>query len=128
MFVELPLDRTSKIAVRTLTNLKLVFQNHSNPLNKIPGPWYARWTNLRLKFAVVSGRRIHYVHSLHERHGPIVRISPVEVAVADPELVQEIHKQGSGFKSLIGTSSLQLILDNRFSPCPIKKSMLQDGK
>jgi hypothetical protein len=35
---------------------------------------------------------------------------------------------GQALKSLIGTSSSHLILDNRFSPCPIKKSMLQDGK
>jgi cytochrome P450 len=27
-----------------------------------------------------------------------VRISPSEVAVADPEFVQQVHKQGSGFK------------------------------
>jgi cytochrome P450 len=53
---------------------------------------------MRLKLAVVTGRRIHYVHSLHERFGPVVRISPYEVAVADPDLVQQVHKQGSAFK------------------------------
>jgi hypothetical protein len=45
----------------------------------------------------VTGRRIHYIHSLHEHYGPIVRISPSEIAVADLELVQQIHCQGSGF-------------------------------
>ncbi|KAF9869419.1 cytochrome P450 [Colletotrichum karsti] len=40
---------------------------------------------------------MHYVHSLHHRYGPIVRISPTEVAVADPEGFNAIHKIGSGF-------------------------------
>lgn len=40
---------------------------------------------------------MHYVHALHHRHGPIVRISPNEVAVADPEGFAAIHKIGAGF-------------------------------
>lgn len=40
---------------------------------------------------------MHYVHSLHHRYGPVVRISPLEVAVADPEGFAAIHKIGAGF-------------------------------
>lgn len=40
---------------------------------------------------------MHYVHSLHLQYGPIVRISPTDVAVADPESFTAIHKIGSGF-------------------------------
>lgn len=45
----------------------------------------------------MSGCRIHYVHALHSRYGPIVRISPFQVAVADPEGFTAIHRIGSGF-------------------------------
>ncbi|KAI7161010.1 cytochrome P450 monooxygenase-like protein [Hortaea werneckii] len=77
--------------------LRVLRQGLTNPLNKVPGPWYARWTNLPLKRAVVGGRRIHYVHALHEKYGPYVRISPNEVAVNDPKDFKQIHSIGSGF-------------------------------
>lgn len=66
-------------------------------LRKIPGPQIAQWTNLRLKFAVLSGNRIHYIHDLHKQYGPIVRISPDEIAVADMDATKAIHKINSGF-------------------------------
>ncbi len=37
------------------------------------------------------------MHSLHQRYGPIVRIGPLEVDVADPFAAREIHRMGSGF-------------------------------
>ncbi|KAI6843928.1 cytochrome P450 monooxygenase [Hortaea werneckii] len=69
----------------------------TSPLNKVPGPWHARWTNIPLKLAVVAGRRIHYVHTLHEKYGSYVRISPNEVAVNDPRGFKQVHGIGSGF-------------------------------
>ncbi|OCL06375.1 cytochrome P450 [Glonium stellatum] len=68
-----------------------------DPLRNIPGPWYARFTNLRLKLAVVTGTRIYYVHSIHELYGQVVRISPNEVAVNDVHAFKQIHRVGSGF-------------------------------
>ena len=69
----------------------------SSPLRHIPGPWYTHFTHLILKYHVVTGNRIHYIHALHAQYGPIVRISPHEVAISDPESVSAIHKIGSGF-------------------------------
>ncbi|KAJ0319110.1 hypothetical protein COL5a_010324 [Colletotrichum fioriniae] len=40
---------------------------------------------------------MYYVHALHVSHGPIVRISPHEVAVADPAGFTAIHRIGGGF-------------------------------
>lgn len=39
------------------------------PLWRIPGPWYAPWTNLWLKVQVIRGHRCQYIHSLHARYG-----------------------------------------------------------
>ncbi|RGP79424.1 hypothetical protein FLONG3_2479 [Fusarium longipes] len=69
----------------------------SSPLRRLPGPWYTHFTHLVLKFHVVTGNRIHYVHSLHQRYGPVVRLSPHEVSVSDLESVSAIHKIGAGF-------------------------------
>lgn len=67
------------------------------PLRKIPGPWHAHLTNARLKLAVITGNRVHYVQYLHTLYGPIVRISPTEIAVNDVSAFREIHRVGSGF-------------------------------
>ncbi|RBR06497.1 uncharacterized protein FIESC28_11043 [Fusarium coffeatum] len=69
----------------------------SSPLRHIPGPWYTHITHLILKYHVVIGNRIHYIHALHNHYGPIVRISPQEVAISDPDSVSAIHKIGAGF-------------------------------
>ncbi|KAI7270789.1 cytochrome P450 monooxygenase-like protein [Hortaea werneckii] len=83
--------------VSSIVILRILRLRLTNPLNKVPGPWYAQWTNLPLKLAVVGGRRIHYVHALHKKHGPYVRISPNEIAVNDPKGFKQIHGIGSGF-------------------------------
>jgi cytochrome P450 len=66
-------------------------------LSSIPGPWYSRFTHLILKFYIITGRRIHYVDSLHQKYGSVVRIAPNEVAVSDLEGFANIHKIGGGF-------------------------------
>lgn len=67
----------------------------SSPLRHIPGPWYSNITNLALKRAVIGGRRIFYIDSLHQQYGAVVRISPTEVAVSDVEGFKQIHAVSS---------------------------------
>ncbi|KAL3594392.1 hypothetical protein FPOAC2_08705 [Fusarium poae] len=69
----------------------------SSPLRRLPGPWYTHFTHLILKFHIVTGNRIHYVHSLHQIYGSVVRLSPHEVSVSDVEAVSAVHKIGAGF-------------------------------
>ncbi|KAE9566370.1 hypothetical protein CGMCC3_g17481 [Colletotrichum fructicola] len=85
------------IGLAAFAIIRLLFLGLRNPLNHIPGPWYTRFTHYVLKYKTMSGCRIHYVHALHSRYGPIVRISPFQVAVADPEGFTAIHRIGSGF-------------------------------
>lgn len=85
------------LLVALYTLVSTVAKGLRTPLNKVPGPWYARWTNLPLKVATVTGRRIYYVHSLHQKYGPYVRLSPSEVAVNDVRGYKQIHAIGSGF-------------------------------
>lgn len=46
----------------------------------------------------MSGQRIFYVDSLHQKYGPYVRISPTEVAVNDPAGFKKIHSATAGFE------------------------------
>ncbi|KAI9162704.1 sterigmatocystin biosynthesis P450 monooxygenase STCB [Paramyrothecium foliicola] len=75
-----------------------LFSQKNIALRRIPGPFYASFTKLRLKYAVLTGDRTAYIHHLHQQFGPIVRISPEEVSIADPEASKLIHKAGSGYQ------------------------------
>lgn len=66
-------------------------------LKSVPGPWYSTFTHYVLKYHIVTRRRMYYVHALHQKYGPVVRIAPNEIDVSDPQAVQAIHKIGSGY-------------------------------
>lgn len=74
-----------------------LYRAYSTPLRRIPGPWYGKFTHLWLKVQNLKGCRIYYLHALHARYGPIVRVTPHEIAVADFDSFREIHKIGSGY-------------------------------
>ncbi|KAK3322131.1 cytochrome P450 [Apodospora peruviana] len=75
-----------------------VRQALSSPLNRIPGPWYARFTSLVLKYNEFIAKRTRYIHALHKTYGPAVRIAPNEVAFASTAAVKEIYcSGGSGY-------------------------------
>jgi cytochrome P450 len=63
----------------------------------VPGPWYAKFTNLWLKFQVLQGRRLHYLHDMHIKYGNTVRTAPTEVDVTGVESFREVHRISSGF-------------------------------
>ncbi|KAJ3488820.1 hypothetical protein NLG97_g6126 [Lecanicillium saksenae] len=67
------------------------------PISRIPGPWYSRWTGLVLKYHWMRGTRSHYVHSLHNSYGRIVRLSPDEVSVCDIESVKTVYTVKENF-------------------------------
>jgi len=69
-----------------------------SPLNQVPGPWYAKFSNLRLKLAVISGRRLHYIHALHKQYGEVIRVAPNEVSVAEVAGFKKIHAISGGFR------------------------------
>lgn len=81
-----------------LLALHVLRQTLTSPLNKIPGPWYARFTSLVLKWHEFRANRTRYVHGLHLRYGPAVRIAPAEVVFASAGAVKEIYcSGGSGY-------------------------------
>lgn len=69
-----------------------------SPLARIPGPWYAHFTSLPLKWAELNARRTLFIHELHQRYGPAVRVAPNEVSFASAPAVKEIYcSGGSGY-------------------------------
>ncbi|KAK0111924.1 hypothetical protein ONS96_001191 [Cadophora gregata f. sp. sojae] len=77
--------------------IKFIHYILTDPLSKIPGPRLNRYTNVALKLQTMRGRRVHYIHELHSKYGPTVRISPSEVAISDLASTRKIHRIGSGY-------------------------------
>ncbi|KAH6603938.1 Cytochrome P450 [Trichoderma cornu-damae] len=65
---------------------------------RVPGPWYSQWTSAVLDYKWLTGQRPIYVHYLHEKYGPVVRIAPNEVDVTDMESVKAIYNVKETFK------------------------------
>jgi cytochrome P450 len=75
-----------------------------------------------LKYKTLTGRRIFYVHDLHQRYGPVVRIEPSEVIVCDLDAFREVHRIGSGFvKSDWYKTSTPGIEDNVFAMTDVQE-------
>ncbi|TLD34544.1 cytochrome P450 [Venturia nashicola] len=78
--------------------IKTLYIALASPLRRLPGPTYTLFSNLPLKLSVLTGKKIYFIDSLHRAHGPIVRISPKEVAVNSLEGFKQIHSIKSGYE------------------------------
>ncbi|KAF9775709.1 hypothetical protein IL306_006169 [Fusarium sp. DS 682] len=61
-----------------------------SPLSKIPGPWYAPLTTLHLRYLFSTGEIWKLVEASHPKYGPIVRLGPRQIWVADKESLKQI--------------------------------------
>lgn len=76
----------------------IVYQRTFSPLANIPGPFWAsltRWWLVKLHHRTDVNRQIM---ALHDKYGPIVRIAPDEVSVADLVAIKKIFGPNSGFR------------------------------
>lgn len=60
-------------------------------LRRLPGPFFSRLTGLPLSIAAFKGRRAQWLYELHKKYGPVVRVAPGEVSVADPAHYRTIY-------------------------------------
>jgi cytochrome P450 len=69
-----------------------------HPLRKIPGPFW--WSVSRIPYVagVYRGKMDKVQREQHRKYGPLVRISPNEVSVADPEAIRDIYRIKRPFK------------------------------
>lgn len=71
-----------------------------HPLAKIPGPKLAAITQLyQTYFSYIKNESRYYqkVEQLHKKYGPVVRITPDEVSLSDPENYSKIYHMGSKY-------------------------------
>jgi cytochrome P450 len=68
-----------------------IIRSKYNGLSKIPGPWLASYTKLWRLYDVYKGHAHLTAIRLHRQYGPLVRIAPNVVSVADPREISRIY-------------------------------------
>lgn len=69
----------------------IIYPLYFAPLSKVPGPTISALTEYWILYKTWHEERIRLVHDLHKRYGPIVRLSPREISVSDPEYIKTIY-------------------------------------
>lgn len=72
----------------------VVYYQYLHPLAKYPGPFWASLTNFWKAYQYWSLGFHHHMLELHEKHGPIVRIGPNDLAFNGAEAIAPIYKSG----------------------------------
>ena len=68
-----------------------------SPLAKIPGPRLAGLTSwYEIYYDIIQpGQYVWKIKDMHEKYGPIVRVAPSEIHIADPTFLDEIYAGAS---------------------------------
>lgn len=71
----------------------------ASPLRSLPGPPASLVTSLVLRWHEMRADRTMYIHRLHQRYGPVVRLAPDELSFSSPAAMREIYcSGGSGYQ------------------------------
>lgn len=93
----LPLYYTIPLTILTLLLAFIIKRRYLSPLRRFPGPFWASVTRWWLVHQIFRGDHEKTMLKLHAKYGPIIRISPFEVAISDPEAIKSIYGHTSNF-------------------------------
>lgn len=100
LFHELAIVASSH-PILALTGLLAVFALYRllrQPLRLIPGPFLTSVSSLPLYYHSYIGDECSWIDSLHARHGPVLRIAPNEVSIADGAALNTVYVEKGGFR------------------------------
>lgn len=95
MFLSVLVTPWSLLAFPFLYFLLPYIRNWS--IQDVPGPFLAKFTNLWYMYECRRCRRYLTVHKCHEKYGKLVRITPNQVSIADPDAIPVVYGHGTGF-------------------------------
>lgn len=72
-----------------------IYRLFLNPLNKIPGPYFARLTKFDFVFRNRKLNSHHVMKRLHDQYGPFLRVGPNDISVIDADGMQVVSAQDS---------------------------------
>ena len=73
------------------------YYSSNTALQKIPGPFFAKFSALWLMLQARQGKRYKSVDEQHKRCGKLVRIQPNHVSIADETAINAVYGHGNGF-------------------------------
>ncbi|KIY00905.1 uncharacterized protein Z520_03571 [Fonsecaea multimorphosa CBS 102226] len=82
-------------------------------LSSIPGPLLASFTSLWRFFVTEYGGFTQPLKELHDKYGPLVRIGPNTVSVADPAAIPVIHTMHGEFKKAQSYATLRALVNRK---------------
>ncbi|EFX04194.1 benzoate 4-monooxygenase cytochrome p450 [Grosmannia clavigera kw1407] len=65
-------------------------------MSRLPGPWYTNLTGLVLIYHEYGGNKRLWIHGLHLRYGPVVRVAPREASFGSATAMRDIYVTGGG--------------------------------
>ncbi|KAJ6002119.1 hypothetical protein N7499_002016 [Penicillium canescens] len=81
----------------TIQILLRIRKSLTSPLKNIPGPFWARFSNLWYFNRVRHGQFEHDNIKLHKQYGPIVRVAPNHYSISDAAAIKTVYGTGSKF-------------------------------
>ena len=85
------------LVIASLIILNLVWNKFQPGLTKIPGPAVAAYTKFWRLYDVWKGHAHLTAIELHKKYGPVVRIAPNHVSIADPKMIPIIYNTKETF-------------------------------
>ncbi|KAH7126509.1 cytochrome P450 [Dactylonectria estremocensis] len=79
----------------------IIYARCFHPLAQYPGPFLASISRSWVMIQILRAKSEMTQRELHAKLGPIIRIAPNEVAIADPEAIKVIYAVNSGFTKVI---------------------------
>ncbi|KAJ1943294.1 hypothetical protein EC988_006272, partial [Linderina pennispora] len=73
-----------------LVLFKILYERCVTPLSAVPGQIVHSITSIPMRYHMIRGDLPEFLLKLHQKFGPIVRISPQRVSVADPDIIRHV--------------------------------------
>ncbi|EMR69261.1 putative benzoate 4-monooxygenase cytochrome protein [Eutypa lata UCREL1] len=77
---------------------RCLFRLYIHPLAGVPGPRLAACTSLWLAWHTYVGDECTVIFRLHEQYGPVLRVAPNDIDIADGDAVEPIYIEKGGFQ------------------------------
>jgi hypothetical protein len=80
---------------------RLLWNKFCTGLYNIPGPRLASYTKIWRLVVVWKGRSERVAIDLHQKYGPLVRMAPKVVSVADPSAIPILYGLKTGYNKVL---------------------------
>lgn len=84
------------------------FDLYLHPLSGVPGPRFAACSSLWLAWHTFIGDECTVIFELHKQYGPVLRVAPNDVDIADGDAVEPIYVERGGFQKTLAYSKFDI--------------------